>query len=126
VPIAPGAPADPARAAATGARSQRRSCARLAGQADPTHSSEPSAKYWCFHTGSRALTVSTSRAHVSNAAARVVGGDRCHQGRVTDLQRAYAVADRNGPHAVTVRRDLGGDVGERSDVLKGARNTPAG
>ena len=39
-------------------------------QAEPTHSSVPSAKNWCFHTGSRALTVSTSSAHVSNAAAR--------------------------------------------------------
>src|SRR6202023_3929289 len=38
--------------------------------ADPTHSSDPSEKNWCFHTGSRALMASTSLAHVSNAAAR--------------------------------------------------------
>lgn len=30
-------------------------------QADPTHSSLPSAKNWCFHTGSAAFTSSTRR-----------------------------------------------------------------
>ena len=39
-------------------------------QAEFTHSSVPSAKNWCFHTGSRSLMVSTSSAQVSNAARR--------------------------------------------------------
>ena len=38
--------------------------------AEPTHSSVPSAKSWRFHTGSRALMVSTNCAHVANAACR--------------------------------------------------------
>ena len=38
--------------------------------AEPTHSSLPSAKNWCFHTGSRSLMASTSCAQVSNAAWR--------------------------------------------------------
>jgi hypothetical protein len=37
-------------------------------QAEPTHSSDPSSKNWCFHTGRRSLMVSTSRAQVANAA----------------------------------------------------------
>ena len=50
----------------------------------------------------------------------MVRGDGGHQGRVADLQRADAVADRDGPHTVTVGRDLGGHV-RQSLLRRGVR-----
>jgi hypothetical protein len=46
----------------------------------------------------------------------MICGDRRHQGGVTDLQRADAVADRDGPHTVAVGRDFGGHV--RQSLLR--------
>ena len=69
-PSPPAPPADPAALPAPAPARSAGPAAGLTHQAEFTHSSEPSTKNWCFHTGSRALTVSTRRAHVSNAAPR--------------------------------------------------------
>ena len=82
-------------------------------QADPTHSSEPSAKNWCFHTGSRALTVSTSSAHVSNAALRWSAATAATSAAspISSVPMRWLTAIARTPS--TVAGDLGGHVGQR-------------
>ena len=94
--------------------------ARLTGQAESTHSSEPSAKNWCFHTGSRALTLSTSRAHVSNAAARWSAATAATRAAspICSVPMRWLTAMARTP--LTVGRDLGGHV-RQSLLRRGVR-----
>ena len=87
----------------------------LAGSAhaEPTHSSDPSEKNWCFHTGSRALMASTSVAQVSNAAARWSAATAATSAASPTLQRPDPVAGRDGAHAAGLVGDVGQHLGER-------------
>ena len=71
----------------------------------------PSANTWRFHTGSRAFTSSTSRAHAANAVGPVRGGDGGGQRHVADPQRADPVRHRHRVH-----RRVGGDL--RGDLAQ--------
>jgi hypothetical protein len=67
-----GMPTRPARAGSARPRltSPLLAAAARPGQAEPTHSSVPSVNSWCFQTGSRRLTSSTSSAQAANASFR--------------------------------------------------------